>query len=80
MSSPGKKNTNAWERGVTTVEIAIFLTVKFQRIPSYSVQTPPCANACINICAHVKDPVVQVRVQWITETLKPTACTVGWVA
>ena len=30
---------------------------------------PLCAIACINICAHVKDPVVRVRVQWIMETL-----------
>ena len=29
---------------------------------------------------HVKDPVVHVRVQWIVETLKHPACTVGWVA
>ena len=35
---------------------------------------------CINICAHVKDPVVYVRVWWITETLKHLACTIGWVA
>ena len=51
-----------------------------------SVQTftvsvhPPCAIACINICAHVKDPEVHVRVWWIMETLKHPACTVGWVA
>ena len=29
---------------------------------------PQCAIACINICAHVKDPVVHVRVRWIMET------------
>ena len=29
---------------------------------------PPCANACINICAHVKDRVVHVRVWWIMAT------------
>ena len=34
-----------------------------------SVQ-PPCAVACMNICAHVKDPVVHVRVRWIMGTLK----------
>ena len=39
-----------------------------------------CAIACICICAHVKDPVVHVRVRWIMETLKHPACTVGWVA
>ena len=43
------------------------------------VRTPPCAIACINICVHVKDPVVHVRVQWIMETLKHPARTVGWV-
>ena len=34
------------------------------------VCTPPCAIACINICAHVIDPVVHVRVRWIMVTLK----------
>ena len=28
---------------------------------SYGVRTPPCAIACINICAHVKDPVVHIK-------------------
>ena len=41
---------------------------------------PTCAIACINICAHVKDPVVHVRVRWIMEILKHPVCTVGWVA
>ena len=36
-----------------------------------SVRTPLCAVACINICVHVKDPVVHVRVWWIIKTLKP---------
>ena len=40
---------------------------------------PLCAIACINICAHVQDPVVHVRVQWMMETLKHPACTVDWV-
>ena len=44
---------------------------------SYGV---PCAIACIYICAHVKDPVVHVRVRWIMGTLKYPACTLGWVA
>ena len=44
------------------------------------VRTPPCAIACIYIRAHIKDPVVPVRVRWIIETLKHPACTVGWVA
>ena len=47
---------------------------------SYGVRTPPCVIACIYICAHVKDPVVHVRVRWIMETLKHPACTVGWAA
>ena len=54
--------------------------VKFQCRLSYGVRTPPCAIACIYICAHVKDPVVHVRVRWIMETLKHPAYTVGWVA
>ena len=58
----------------------IFLLVKFQRRLSSGVHTPPCAIACINICAHVKDPIVHFRVWWIMETLKHPACTVGLVA
>ena len=54
--------------------------VIFQCRLSYGVGTPPCAIACIYVCAHVKDPVVHVRVWWITETLKHPACTGGWVA
>ena len=38
---------------------------------------PPSAAACIYICGHVKDLVVHVRVRWIVETLKHSACTVG---
>ena len=33
----------------------------------------PCAIACINICAHVKDPVVHTRVRWIMETPKTSS-------
>ena len=54
--------------------------VNFQCRFSYGVHTPPCAITCIYLCAHVKDPVVHVRVQWITETLEYSACTLGWVA
>ena len=54
--------------------------VNFQCRLSYSVRTPPCATTCINICAHVKDPVVHVRVRWTMETLKHPACILGWVA
>ena len=43
--------------------------VNFQCRISYGVHTAPCAVACINICAHIKGPVVCVRVQWIMETL-----------
>ena len=46
----------------------------------HGVRTPPCAITCIYICAHVKDPVVHVRVGWIMETLKHPAYSVGWVA
>ena len=51
--------------------------VNFQCRLSYRVYTPPCAIACIYICAHVKDPKVHVRVWWILETLKHPACTIG---
>ena len=54
--------------------------VNFQCRLSNGVHTPPCAIACINICAHMTDPVVHVRVQWIVETLKQPAFTVGWEA
>ena len=54
--------------------------VNFQRRLSYGVRTPPCAMACINIYAHVEDPVVHVRVRWIMETVNHPACTVGLVA
>ena len=61
------------------VQQGIFLPVSTFSADSYGVCTPPCATACINICVHVKDPVVSVRVWWIMETLKHPACTVGWV-
>ena len=51
--------------------------VNFQCRLSYGVRTPPCAIACIYIRAHVKDPIVHVRVRWIMETLKHPACTVS---
>ena len=35
--------------------------VNFQCRLSYGVRTPPCAIACIYICAQVKDPVVHVK-------------------
>ena len=41
---------------------------------------PLCAMACIYTCAHIKDPIVHVRVWWIVETLKHLAGTIGWVA
>ena len=37
----------------------------------------PCAIARFNIRAHVKDPVVHVRVRWIMETPKHPACSVS---
>ena len=51
--------------------------VNFQCRLSFGVRTPPCAIACINICAHVKDPVVHVRVQWIMTTQTHPACTIS---
>ena len=47
--------------------------VNFQCRLSYCLRWPPCVTACINICAHVKDPLVHVEVRWITEPLK-TPC------
>ena len=52
--------------------------VNFQCRLSDGVRTPQCPIACIYICAHVKDPVVRVRVWWIMETLKHPASTIGW--
>ena len=52
----------------------------FQCRLSYGVRTLPCAIAYIYICAHVKDPVVHVKVRWIMETVKHPACNRGWVA
>ena len=54
--------------------------VNFQCRLCYGVPTSSCAIACIDICAHVRDPVVRVRVRWITETLRHSACTTGRVA
>ena len=54
--------------------------VSFRCRSSYGVRTPSCAIACINICVHVKDPVVHVRVRRIMETLKHPAFTVVLVA
>ena len=44
------------------------------------VRAHPCSIACINICGHVKDALVHVRVRWTMETLKDPACTAGWTA
>ena len=57
------------------------LRVNCQCRLSHGVRTPSSAMACIiHICAHVKDPVVHVRVRWIREALKHLASTVAWVA
>ena len=37
----------------------------------------PCAIAYINLCTHIKDLVVYVRVRWAMETLNHPAWTVG---
>ena len=52
----------------------------FQCRLSYGVRTPLCAITSIDICAHVKDPVVHVRVGWSMETLEHPACTTVQVA
>ena len=44
--------------------------VNFQCRLSHGVHTYPCAVTCINVCSDIKDPVVHVRVQWITETFQ----------
>ena len=46
---------------------------------SYGVRTPPCAIAYIYTSAHVKDPIVHVRVRLIMEIQKHLVCIVGWV-
>ena len=70
-----------WRRFDSPVRRGIFLPESTFSADSLTcVRTPMCANACVNICAHVKDPVVHVRVRWIMETLKHPACAVGWVA
>ena len=56
----------------------IFLPrVNFQCRLSFSVHTSLRAIACINICAHIKDPVVYVRVRWIMATQTYQACTIS---
>ena len=57
-----------------------FPRLNFQCRLSYSFRTHPLTIACVYICAHVKDPVVHVRVRWIMKTSKHPACTLGWVA
>ena len=56
------------------------LGVNFQCRLCHGVRTPLCAIGCVNICAHVKEPEVHVRVWYIVETLKRPACTAGCVA
>ena len=69
-----------WHRFNSPVWPGIFLPGSTFSADSLTcVRTTLCAIACINIYAHVKDPVVHVRVQWIMLTLKHPACTVGWV-
>ena len=48
--------------------------INFQCRLSDSIHTPSCA---INVCAHVRDPVVHVRVWWIMETRKHPTCNAG---
>ena len=53
--------------------------VNFQCKLSHVVHTSPCTIACIYIRAHIKDAIVYVRVQWVTETPK-MHCKLGSVA
>ena len=48
---------------------------------SYSVRTAsyPHVRSHLLTFVHVKDSIVCVRVQWIMETLKHPARTIGWV-
>ena len=46
----------------------------------FGVRTSPCVIVYINICSHVKDHIVHVRVRWVMETTKHPVCTVIWVA
>ena len=58
-----------------------FLSESTLSADTRTVSVHPCVQQhAFNIFAHVKDPVVHVTVQWIVETLKHGACTVGWVA
>ena len=53
------------------VRQGLFLPVSAFSADSLTVPVhPPCAIACIYICAHVKDPVVHVGVRCIMETRK----------
>ena len=51
--------------------------VSFHWRLSYGVCRPLCAITCINICAHIKYPIVHVSVRWIMEMRKCPACTIG---
>ena len=50
------------------VRQGIFFSESTFSADSFGVRTPPCATICINICAHVKDPVLHVRVLRIKAT------------
>ena len=50
--------------------------VNFQSKVSHGVHIQSCAIACTDICVHVEDSLVPVRVQWIMETPEHPACTV----
>ena len=70
-----------WHRFNSPVRRGIFLPEStFSADSLVCVHTSLRIIARINICVHIKDPVVHVRVRRIIETLKHPACTVGWVA
>ena len=59
----------------------IFLPESTFSADSLTVSIHPLSSiACINFCALIKDPVVDVRVWWNMETLKHQACTIVTVS
>ena len=73
----GMPLTQAWFPGVAR---DFSPRINFQCRLAYGVCTPPRGITCINICAHIKDCVLHVRVWWILKTLKHWACTVDCIA
>ena len=51
----------SWMKSMNSTLFLWNLPVNFLCSLFYGVHTPPCAIACIYICAYVKDPVVNVK-------------------